>query len=420
MLGFPKWDDIFKASDPGTAGDEMDEYELTIVMPCLNEARTVGICVQKAQEYLTRAGIGGEIIVADNGSTDGSTEIAHAGGARVVHVTEKGYGCALLGGITAARGKFVIMGDCDDSYDFSALSSFIEALRGGNQLVMGNRYKGGIKPGAMPFLHRYLGNPVLSFIGRVFFGSRCGDFQCGLRGFSRQAILELDLQTSGMEFSTEMVVKATIRRLKITEVPTTLSPDGRGRPPHLRTWRDGWRYLRFLLLFSPRWLFLFPGCLLFMIGLAGTVILSLEPLVAGRVTIGIHTLFYCAIAMIIGFQCILFWLFARMYIMREGIVPQDRLFKKIVATATLEIGLMTGALLVVIGLVLSLAALNYWRILQFGPLNADDTMRLVIPAGTIILIGTQFAFGSFFLSVLEFRTSRRVPAQTPNDSQEAE
>ena len=389
----------------------MSECELTILMPCLNEAKTVGICVRKAQQYLKRSGISGEVIVADNGSTDGSQAIAADSGARVVNVSERGYGSALRGGIAAARGKYVIMGDCDDSYDFSALSPFVEELRAGYALVMGNRFKGGIKPGAMPFLHRYLGNPVLSLMGRVFFGSQCGDFQCGLRGFSREHIIDLDLQTPGMEFSTEMVVKATIRKLRIAEVPTTLWPDGRGRPPHLRTWRDGWRYLRFLLLFSPRWLFLYPGIVLFMIGLLGTVTLALEPLVVGKVTFGIHTLFYSAIFMIIGFQSTLFWLFAHMYIMREGIVPQDRLFQKIVAISTLEICLIVSAVLILIGIALSVYAVNNWRFLQFGPLRADDTMRLVIPAGTIVLIGAQIAFGSFFLSVLEIRTSHRAPSR---------
>ena len=383
----------------------MSECELTVLMPCLNEAKTVGICVRKAQQFLERAGIFGEVIVADNGSTDGSQAIATSGGARVVNVLERGYGNALLGGIVAARGKYVIMGDCDDSYYFSALSPFVEKLREGYALVMGNRYKGGIKPGAMPPLHRYLGNPVLSLLGRIFFGSRCGDFQCGLRGFSREAIIALDLQTPGMEFSTEMVVKATIRKLKIVEVPTMLWPDGRGRHPHLRTWRDGWRYLRFLLLFSPRWLFLFPGVVMFTIGLLGTIILALEPLAIGKVTFGIHTLFYSAISMMIGFQSTLFWLFARMYIMREGIVPPDRLFRKIAAISTLEICLIVSAILIFVGVALSAYALNNWRFLQFGPLRADDTMRLVIPAGTIILIGAQIAFGSFFLSVLGIRTS---------------
>lgn len=382
----------------------MSDCELTIVMPCLDEARTVGICVRKARQYLEASGIVGEVVVADNGSTDGSQAIARAEGARIVDVADKGYGNALMGGIRAARGKYVIMGDCDDSYDFSALAPFVEKLRAGYELVMGNRFQGGIKPGAMPFLHRYLGNPGLTLVGRIFFGCPSGDFQCGLRGFSRESIMRLNLQTPGMEFSTEMVVKATMQDLRIIEVPTTLSPDGRGRPPHLRTWRDGWRYLRFMLLFSPRWLFLLPGMLLFTLGLLGTIILSLEHVPVGGVVFGIHTLFYSSISMMIGFQCVLFWLFARMYIMREGLVPKDRLFEKIVAASTLERGLIISALLILTGIALSMHALDYWRAEHYGRLQADDTMRLVIPAGTIILIGAQLAFGSFFLSVLEFRT----------------
>jgi glycosyltransferase involved in cell wall biosynthesis len=382
----------------------MSDCELTILMPCLDEARTVGICVAKARRYLESSGINGEILVADNGSTDGSQGIARAEGARIVDVADKGYGNALIGGIRAARGKYVIMGDCDDSYDFIALAPFVEKLRAGYELVMGNRFKGGIKPGAMPFLHRYLGNPGLTLVGRIFFGCPSGDFQCGLRGFSRESIVRLNLQTPGMEFSTEMVVKATMQDLRIIEVPTTLSPDGRGRPPHLRTWRDGWRYLRFMLLFSPRWLFLLPGLLLFTLGLLGTIILSLEHVPVGGVVFGIHTLFYSSISMMIGFHCVLFWLFARMYIMREGLVPKDKLFEKIVAASTLERGLIISALLILTGIGLSMYALDNWRAEHYGRLQADDTMRLVIPAGTIILIGAQLAFGSFFLSVLEFRT----------------
>lgn len=408
---------IFKGKNRGDVDiprlwGKMGMYELTILMPCLNEAKTVGVCVRKALQYLERSGVNGEVVVADNGSTDGSQAIAADSGARVVNVSERGYGSALRGGIAAARGKYVIMGDCDDSYDFSALSSFVEELRAGYALVMGNRFKGGIKPGAMPPLHRYLGNPILTLMGRIFFGSKCGDSQCGLRGFSRQHIIDLDIHTPGMEFATEMVVKATLRKLRITEVPTTLSPDGRGRHPHLRTWRDGWRHLRFLLLFSPRWLFLYPGIVLFMIGLLATAKLAFEPLVVGQVTFGINTLFYSAISMMIGFQCVLFWLFAHMYIIREGIAPQDRLFRKIVAISTLEISLIVSAVLIVIGVALSAYAVNSWRFLHFGPLRPDETMRLVIPAGTIILIGAQIAFGSFFLSVLEIRTSHHTPLRT--------
>src|SRR5271165_1983666 len=264
--------------------------EFTILMPCLNEAETLANCISKARAFIARSGCTGEVVIADNGSTDGSEAIAEANGARVVHVVERGYGSALLGGIRAARGRYVIMGDSDDSYDFSDLDAFVDKLRDGHALVMGNRFKGGIKPGAMPPLHRYLGNPVLTTVGRIFFRSPCGDFHCGLRGFDRAAILGLDLQAPGMEFASEMVVKATIHNLNIAEVPTTLWPDGRTRPPHLRSWRDGWRHLRFLLLFSPRWLFLYPGIGLMVAGAIMMAWLLPAPRTIGGVTFGIHTL----------------------------------------------------------------------------------------------------------------------------------
>src|SRR5580658_8051259 len=273
--------------------------ELTILMPCLNEAETLAVCITKAMSWLERSGVRGEVLIADNGSTDGSQAIAIEAGARVVPIAAKGYGSALLGGIKAARGRFVIMGDSDDSYDFGSLDAFVEKLRDGHDLVMGNRFKGGIKKGAMPPLHRYIGNPVLTTIGRIFFHSPCGDFHCGLRGFDREAILSLDLQAPGMEFASEMVVKATIQGLNITEVPTTLSPDGRSRPPHLRSWRDGWRHLRFLLLFSPRWLFLYPGLGLMALGVGSMVWLLPEPRMVGRITLDIHTLFYASLAVVV-------------------------------------------------------------------------------------------------------------------------
>src|SRR5690349_5248662 len=266
--------------------------ELTVLMPCLNESETLATCIQKAWRYIRRSGISGEVVVADNGSTDGSQNIARRHDAIVVDVPAKGYGSALIAGIRAARGRFVIMGDSDDSYDFAELDPFVQKLRGGSELVMGNRFKGGIKKGAMPPLHRYLGNPVLTSIGRLFFNSPCGDFHCGLRGFSRDAILRLDLQSPGMEFASEMVVKATLRGLDIAEVPTTLSPDGRSRPPHLRSWRDGWRHLRFLLLFSPAWLFLYPGFALFAGGLLTMLWLQPQSRSIGSVTLDVHTLFY--------------------------------------------------------------------------------------------------------------------------------
>ncbi len=384
--------------------------ELTILMPCLDEAETLAICVDKAQAFLARAGIAGEIVIADNGSTDGSQEIARAHGARVVDIPVRGYGSALKGGIRAARGRYVIMGDSDDSYDFGALAPFVAKLREGWQLVMGNRFKGGIKPGAMPALHRYLGNPVLTAIGRAFFHSPCGDFHCGLRGFDRNAILALDLQAPGMEFASEMVVKATTNNLRITEVPTTLSPDGRSRPPHLRSWRDGWRHLRFLLLFSPRWLFLLPGATLFLGGLAGMAWLLPAARQVGTIMLDIHTLLYASLAVVIGAQAIQFWIFTKIYGMREGIVPADNWFRSWIGIATLERGLIAGGLLIVLGLVLGAEALGRWGEKTFGLLQPSETMRLVIPSATAILLGFQVAYGSFFISVLEIRASRTEPA----------
>jgi glycosyltransferase involved in cell wall biosynthesis len=380
--------------------------ELTILMPCLNEAETLARCIIKARGFLIRSGIIGEVVIADNGSTDGSQQIAAVQGARVVPVAEKGYGSALLSGIRAARGRYVIMGDSDDSYDFSRLDGFVEKLRAGYQLVMGNRFQGGIEPGAMPPLHRYLGNPVLSAVGRVFFRSPCGDFHCGLRGFERAAIVALDMQAPGMEFASEMVVKATIHRLRIAEVPTTLSPDGRSRPPHLKSWRDGWRHLRFLLLFSPSWLFLFPGAALFLVGLAMMAWLLPTPRTVGGVTLDIHTLFYAALAVVVGFHSMLFWVFAKIYGMREGIVPPDPRFSAMMRLVTLEVGLIVGGALLLFGLALGVYAVGAWGSVEFGVLSPERAMRLVIPSGTAILLAFHIAYGAFFISVLEIRASR--------------
>jgi glycosyltransferase involved in cell wall biosynthesis len=396
---------LLSATDRPRTVAETD-CELTILMPCLNEAETLARCITKARGFLIRSGIVGEVLIADNGSTDGSQQIAQVQGARVVAIRDKGYGSALLGGIRAARGRYVIMGDSDDSYDFSRLDGFVEKLRAGCQLVMGNRFLGGIAPGAMPPLHRYLGNPVLSTIGRVFFRSPCGDFHCGLRGFERDAVLSLDLQSPGMEFASEMVVKATIRQLRIGEVPTTLSPDGRSRPPHLKSWRDGWRHLRFLLLFSPRWLFLLPGAASFLVGLGMMIWLLPEPRRVGSVTLDIHTLFYAALAVVVGFHSMLFWVFAKTYGMREGIVPPDPRFSAIVRLVTLEAGLMIGGILLLFGLALAFFALSAWGSAEFGVLSPERAMRLVIPSGTAILLAFQIAYGAFLLSVLEIRGSR--------------
>ena len=386
--------------------DTAELCELTILMPCLNEAETLARCIGKARGFLIRSGIVGEVLVADNGSTDGSREIAEREGARVVQVAEKGYGSALAGGIRAARGRYVIMGDADSSYDFSRLDAFVARLREGAALVMGNRFKGGIEPGAMPALHRYLGNPVLTTVGRLFFRSPCGDFHCGLRGFDREAILSLGLQAPGMEFASEMVVKATLRGLAIAEVPTTLSPDGRTRAPHLKSWRDGWRHLRFLLLFSPRWLFLLPGATLFTVGLAAMAWLLPAPRTVGGVTLDIHTLFYAALAVVVGFHSMLFWVFAKIYGMREGIVPPDPRFSKMMRLMTLEVGLIVGGLLLLFGLALGVFAVNAWGSVAFGMLSPERAMRLVIPSGTAILLAFQIAYGAFFISVLEIGASR--------------
>ncbi len=383
-----------------------DPCELTILMPCLNEAETLQRCIVKARAFVARTGIDAEILVADNGSTDGSQAIARANGARVVQVARRGYGSALLAGIRAGRGAYVIMGDSDDSYDFSRLELFVEKLREGFDLVMGNRFKGGIAPGAMPALHRYLGNPVLTAIGRFFFGGPSRDFHCGLRGFRRDSILGLDLQASGMEFASEMIVKATLQRLRIAEVATSLSPDGRSRPPHLRSWRDGWRHLRFLLLFCPRWLFLYPGAALFLTGLLGMAWLLPQPRAVLGVRLDIHTLFYCSLATVIGFQTILFGVFAKIFAIREGLLPTDQRFQALIGAFALEFGVIIGGILLVAGAALGIYATAAWGAHQFGDLSPDAEMRIVIPSGTAISLAFEIFYGSFFVGVLEIPTSR--------------
>ena len=369
-------------------------------MPCLNEAETLAVCIRKALGCLSENGISGEVIVADNGSNDGSQAIAEAEGARVVPVEAKGYGNALMGGVEAARGRYVIMGDADDSYDFSALEPFIEKLRKGNDLVMGNRFRGGIAPGAMPTLHRYLGNPVLSGLGRLFFRCPVGDFHCGLRGFSREAIWRMKLQTTGMEFASEMVVKATLLGLRIAEVPTTLSPDGRSRPPHLRSWRDGWRHLRFMLLFSPGWLFLYPGLLLMIVGLGVGGWLLPEARQLGGATLDVNTLAYSALAVLLGFQSVLFAVFTRTFVSTHGLGPESRTLNKLYRYVTLETGLIVGGVLIVLGLIGSVAATFGWSDVDFGELNPSEVLRQVIPSVLAIALGFQIVLASFFLSVL--------------------
>ncbi len=344
--------------------------------------------------------IRGEVVVADNGSTDGSREIAAQHGARVVEVSQKGYGSALMGGIAAARGTYVIMGDADDSYDFSHLPRFLEKLRQGCDLVMGNRFQGKIFPGAMPPLHRYLGNPVLSGIGRLFFRSPCRDFHCGLRGFNKEAIVRLDLRTTGMEFASEMVVKATIYGLRIAEAPTTLSPDGRSHPPHLRSWRDGWRHLRFLLLYSPRWLFLYPGLAAMLTGLAVMVWVLPAPRRVGRVVLDVHTLLYAATAVLVGFQAVCFAVLGKVFAVTAGLMPWPPKFRKLFDWITLETGLAVGFLLIVGGLAGLAGTFWMWGERGFGPLDPRQTLRWAIPAVTATALGFQVVLASFFLSML--------------------
>lgn len=381
--------------------------QLTILMPCLNEANTLAICIAKAQHSIVALGIDGEVLVADNGSTDGSQEIAVAAGARVIQVPERGYGAALRAGIAAAQGRYVIMGDADDSYAFDAIEPFYRQLQAGNQLVMGNRFKGGIAPGAMPALHRYLGNPVLSFIGRLFFRTPVGDFHCGLRGFERQAIIALGLQTNGMEFASEMVIKATMAKLRICEVPTTLQPDGRNRPPHLRSWRDGWRHLRFMLLLSPRWLFLYPGLALFFLGLSSSLWLLPELRIVGGIGFDIHSLLYASAAGVVGLQLMLFGVLARCTGGCLGILPESSLTHWLLNRFRLEVGLMIAGALIALALALAWQTFAGWETVGFSALNPSASMRRAIPAAALGIAGMEILAASFWLTFLQFTPSRK-------------
>ena len=379
--------------------------ELTILMPCLDEAATIRSCVAKARGFIERTGIDGEVLVADNGSSDGSWAFAEAAEARVIHVVERGYGAALRAGIEAARGKYVIMGDADGSYDFSRLELFIAKLREGYPLVMGNRFLGGILAGAMPLLHRYFGNPVLSFIGRLFFRTSVGDFHCGLRGFDRAAVLALDLRTTGMEFASELVVKAALAGYRIAEVPTTLAHDGRGRSSHLRSWRDGWRHLRFLLLFSPRWLFLYPGLALLALGAVLLTVLYFSPVRIGRAGLDIHSMLYASAAVLLGLQLCLFALFARVSAQNAGLLPQNPTVQSLVAMVTLERGLLAGLGAAMVGFIWSAGAFWEWKEAGFGALDPSHMMRTTIPACTLMVGGMEVAVASFLLSVLRLKES---------------
>jgi len=377
--------------------------ELSILMPWLDVAETLESCIGIAQRSVKENEICGDIVIADNGSSDGSLEIGRTVGARTVSVNAKGYGNALLTGIEAARGKYVIMGDADDSYDFTQITPLLEKLRSNYDLVLGNRYRGGILPGAMPPLHRYFGNPLLTTIGRVFFGGELGDIYCGLRGFNRQAILGLDLRTTGMEFALEMVVKAILHKLRVTEVATVLSPDGRSRPPHLRSWRDEWRSLRFLLLYSPRWLFLYPGLVLMLAGSIISARLLLGPQIIEGVSFDVHTLVYSALAIMLGYQSVIFAFFTKLFAITEGLLPEDPRLTRLFKYVSLESGLIAGAAMIIGGVAGSVYAVNIWKAHSFGALDPFHTLRIVIPAATLIVLGSQTILSSFFLSVLGLR-----------------
>ena len=391
------------ASSPASAPSAVPttDIELSVVMPCLNEARTVGRCVAKAVRAIEDMGIAGEVIVADNGSSDGSQAIAGEHGARVVNVGRKGYGSALQGGIAAARGRFVIIGDADDSYDFSVLQPFVEQLRAGNELVMGNRFRGGILPGAMPPLHRYFGNPLLSTLLKLFFHSPIGDCQCGLRGFSKDAYARLKLDTPGMEFASEMVVKSCINGLKITEVPIHLHPDGRGRAPHLRSFRDGWRNLRLMLLLCPLWLYFIPAAGLLGMGLFLMLWLTPATRHVGPIALDVHTMLLGSLCTLLGYQTWWLGFLAKVYGHYSGVLPAGPSVKKILTTFTLERGLITGLAVVALGLAANGWLVWEWSSQNFGPLDISNTMRIALWGLTAMVAGVQTVYSSFFLSMLK-------------------
>lgn len=394
----------------------MADLELTILMPCLNEAETLAVCIGKARGFLERSGIAGEVVIADNGSTDGSREIAEREGARVVPVALRGYGAALAAGIEAARGRYVIMGDADDSYDFANLDPFVAALRAGTQLVMGNRFKGGIGPGAMPWHHKYIGNPVLSFLGRLFFGSKASDFHCGLRGFDREAILGLNLRTSGMEFASEMLVKATLMGLRVAEVPTTLKKDGRNRPPHLRSFRDGWRHLRFLLLFSPRWLFLYPGLALLAVGLFfGTLLINGPVPISPTIELDEKSFLAAAMCILVGLQAVSFAIIGRRFATRYGFIPRSATFDKVLEALTLERLLLVAVALILVGLGAVAWGVSQWAAQSFGAFESSSALRAMILALTSLVAGLQLAMSAFMASMIDVPLNERRVSEVPRE-----
>jgi glycosyltransferase involved in cell wall biosynthesis len=380
--------------------------ELSIVMPCLNEADTLAACIERAWRGLRENGISGEVIVADNGSTDGSIEIAERAGARVVPVAARGYGSALMGGIAVARGRFVVMGDADESYDFLEVPRFIEKLRAGLDLVQGCRLPAGggtVRPGAMPFLHRWWGNPMFSLLARWWFRAPVNDVYCGLRGFRKEFQQALDQRCTGMEFATEMIIKSSLHGARIGEVPITLHPDGRkSHAPHLRTFRDGWRTLRFFLVCTPRWLFLMPGIALVALGLLGYAI-ALPGVKIGRATFDAHTLLFASLAMMLGYQSALFAVFTKTFAISEKLLPPDKMLTRFFELVKLETGLLAGALLLLGGALLLLGAIWQWQAADFGRLDYSETMRWVIPGATLTALGSQTILASFFVSILGMR-----------------
>ena len=384
---------------------------VSILMPCLDEAETISACVREACAALAAAGVAGEVVVADNGSSDGSPALAAAAGARVVAVAARGYGNALAGGIAAARGRFVLMGDADGSYDFGALPAFLAALDAGADLVMGCRLPSGggrILPGAMPWQHRWIGNPVLTALGRLFFTAPVHDFHCGLRAFRREAVMGLGLQCPGMEFASEMVVKATFARLRLAEVPVTLRPDGRSRRPHLRTWRDGWRHLRFMLLFSPRWLFLVPGLTLALFSLVACVRLMAGPVQLGSVVFDVNTLILASAGLVAGVQTVLLGVLAKAFAVHQGIAPPTPLLTRLQRLRPVELGIVSGGLLLLLGLGHVLLAIVRWGEADFGELPYPQGVRVVVPAVTLGALGIQLAFSGFALAILDFGREIRL------------
>ena len=374
--------------------------ELSVVLPCLNEEATLAVCIEQVRKTFQAHNISGEIVVADNGSTDRSSGIAQSMGARVVRVESRGYGNALMGGINAARGKYIVMGDADCSYDFSQIPVFLEKLRSGFDLVMGNRFQGGIRPGAMSPLHKYLGNPVLTGIGRFFFKSPCGDFHCGLRGFTKAAYERMHLRTTGMEFASEMVVKASLFNLRVCEVPITLSPDGRHRKSHLRSWHDGWRHLRFLLLYSPRWLFFYPGLALLFAGSGAALWLLPGPRQIGHIFLDVHTLLYATVAILTGFQAVAFAFFTKVFAITEGLLPEDPRLTRAFRVFNLEKGLLAGTVLLAAGSGIAGYSLFLWNRAGFGAMNPVVLVRLVAAVMVSITLGVETILASFFLSIL--------------------